>query len=128
MAWMVQTGIRLGAPPLQDDAGIAERFKSFGVTKDYHHKVMGDKNHWWVATLAVAPAAQGKGVGTTLLKQAKAMADREGQSLYLECTDNNVSYYTHHGFQLRLRYFLEPESDISDSYPMNAMVYDPPQF
>lgn len=123
-SWLLKTAITSGKPPLQDDPGTAERFNAFGQTTDYHHEIMGSKSrHWWVANLAVSPTAQSKGVGRKLLDQAKAIAKEGNQQLYLECTDKNTAYYAKNGFELRKRFFLDPKSEVSSVYPMNAMVF-----
>lgn len=57
--------------------------------------------HWYVASLGVEPAAQGRGLGAALLTRLLERADREGFPTYLE-TDRirNVGFYEARGFRV----------------------------
>ena len=57
--------------------------------------------HWYVASLGVEPAAQGRGLGAALLTKFLEHADREGFPTYLE-TDRmrNVGFYEARGFRV----------------------------
>ncbi|HWF77545.1 MAG TPA: GNAT family N-acetyltransferase, partial [Caulobacteraceae bacterium] len=49
----------------------------------------------------VAPAAQGRGVGSALLRAANARLDAEGLPAYLEtATTRNVALYRRHGYEV----------------------------
>ena len=137
-AWILCMAISVvGAPPLQDEKAIKKRLDAWERTMHHHHEVMKEycpgRPHWYIGNLAATPAVQGKGVGTALVKQAKALAKREEQCLFLECTDKNVPYYRKHGFIVARRYFLTPKGvedadekrDPFARFPMNAMIYDP---
>jgi len=56
--------------------------------------------HWYLATLGVAPAAQGRGVGRALLDALVRRADRDALPIYLE-TDRaeNLAFYERVGFR-----------------------------
>jgi ribosomal protein S18 acetylase RimI-like enzyme len=55
--------------------------------------------HAHLVFLGVSPAAQGKGVGSAMLKHALAPLDAAGLHAYLEAsTEGNVALYARHGF------------------------------
>jgi ribosomal protein S18 acetylase RimI-like enzyme len=55
--------------------------------------------HAHLAFLGVATAAQGRGVGSSILKQTLAPLDVSGTLGYLETTtERNVALYERHGF------------------------------
>lgn len=57
--------------------------------------------HAHLVFLGVAPAAQGRGVGSALLKRTLAPLDEQGVLAYLECsTARNVALYARHGFEV----------------------------
>lgn len=57
--------------------------------------------HAHLAFLGVAPAAQGKGVGSAILKATLAPLDAQGMPAYLEASDErNVALYLRHGFEV----------------------------
>src|SRR5699024_57367 len=70
-----------------------------------------------VHTIAVDPAAQGRGIGRGLLARLLAVADAEGAPVVLDVrTDNGpaVGLYTAHGFEvvgLRPRYYRPSMAD-----------------
>jgi ribosomal protein S18 acetylase RimI-like enzyme len=123
MAHFMTTAVSLGKPPTSVmGEEVVARFKAFGVTVEEHHKVMKDcKPHWYVANLAVAERAQGKGVGRILNHVAIAMAN--GEPLYLECHDKNVAFYSKMGYDVQKQFILMPETETPVSFPMNAMTH-----
>lgn len=57
--------------------------------------------HAHLSFLGVSSAAQGRGVGSELLKHTLAPLDRSGSIAYLEAsTERNVSLYKRHGFEV----------------------------
>lgn len=55
----------------------------------------------YLGTLTVAPSAQGRGVGSALLRSGLERADREGWPVYLEtATERNVAFYERNGFRV----------------------------
>jgi ribosomal protein S18 acetylase RimI-like enzyme len=55
--------------------------------------------HAHLVFLGVAPSAQGRGVGSAILKQTLAPLDATGVTAYLECTTaRNAALYERHGF------------------------------
>lgn len=57
--------------------------------------------HWYLAALGVAPAAQGSGAGSALVRAGLARADSDGVGSYLECEEHLVDYYAAFGFGVR---------------------------
>jgi GNAT superfamily N-acetyltransferase len=65
---------------------------------------MGDAHptfdHWYLPLVGVDPVAQGRGLGTTLLRHALARCDADGLPAYLEATSpRSRDLYLRHGFE-----------------------------
>ena len=72
--------------------------------------------HWYLQTLAVAPAVQRGGVGTALIEPGLARADADGVGCYLETQrESNIPYYRRFGFE------LTGEISLEDSPPLWLM-------
>jgi GNAT superfamily N-acetyltransferase len=57
--------------------------------------------HWFLATIGVDPAHQGRGIGSALMAPVLARADEERIPCYLEThTTDNVRLYERHGFRV----------------------------
>ena len=57
--------------------------------------------HWYLGLLAVDPHAQGRGVGSRLVRAGLERADRDGVGAYLETgTEPNVAFYERLGFRV----------------------------
>src|ERR1019366_3757686 len=57
--------------------------------------------HWSLPTLGTDPCAQGKGIGSALMRPALDHCDAEGWPAYLESSkERNVPFYARHGFQV----------------------------
>lgn len=60
-----------------------------------------DRPHWYLPLIGVVPAAQGRGIGSALLRHALAAADRDRLPAYLESSNaRNIPLYQRHGFAL----------------------------
>jgi ribosomal protein S18 acetylase RimI-like enzyme len=93
-----------------DGAKVADLFSS-GLTPDLTEAFFdlleaceeyrpGDP-YWELEMLAVDPACQGKGLGSTLLDHGLAICDRDRAPVYLESSNPaNLSFYRRHGFDL----------------------------
>jgi ribosomal protein S18 acetylase RimI-like enzyme len=58
-----------------------------------------DRSHWYLFILGTEPAAQGQGLGSTLLAQMLARVDADGMPAYLESSnERNLALYGRHGF------------------------------
>jgi len=55
--------------------------------------------HWYLATLGTDPDAQGRGIGSALMRPVLDHCDAEGLPAYLESSkERNVPFYARHGF------------------------------
>jgi GNAT superfamily N-acetyltransferase len=55
--------------------------------------------HWYLATLGTDPDAQGRGIGSALMRPVLDLCDAEGLPAYLESSkERNVPFYARHGF------------------------------
>lgn len=74
------------------------RARQLGAKLTQYHP---QQPHAHLAFLGVAPAAQGKGVGSAILKATLAPLDAQGTAAYLEASDErNVALYLRHGFEV----------------------------
>jgi GNAT superfamily N-acetyltransferase len=56
--------------------------------------------HWYLPLAGVDPPAQGRGLGSTLLRHALGSCDRDGLPAYLEATSpRSRDLYARHGFE-----------------------------
>ena len=75
------------------------RLMAIRADLDAHHPMQ--RRHAYLWFLGVAPAAQGRGVGSALLRAANARLDAEGLPAYLETgTMRNVALYRRHGYEV----------------------------
>ncbi len=66
-----------------------------------------DEPHWHLNMIATHPDWQRRGLGAALIQTVFAIADEAGLACYLETeTPENVSYYRHHGFDVRTEWDL----------------------
>jgi ribosomal protein S18 acetylase RimI-like enzyme len=65
------------------------------------HKRDVPQRHWYLSTLGVEPARQGRGIGGAVIQPVLARADAEGLSCYVETEKaRNVPFYQRHGFEV----------------------------
>ena len=80
-----------------EGAQLDEIFSLFEQMDKYHP----DEACWHLAFIAVDPAQQNKGYGSTLLKHTLGVVDNDKKLAYLESTNEaNLSLYRRHGFEL----------------------------
>ncbi|MBX2800605.1 MAG: GNAT family N-acetyltransferase [Myxococcales bacterium] len=72
--------------------------------------------HNYLAQLAVAPAHQGRGVGSEILRRTLAEQPRQRPYYLLTTTERNMTFYQRHAFSVAGR------TRISDSFDMWAMT------
>ena len=89
-----------GAPagngmPLPDELA---RLTAFMILTEHRHPV--GREHLYLAFLGVAPGAQGRGTGGSLLRERLARADAERVPVYLEASSSRSRpFYERHGFR-----------------------------
>jgi len=75
------------------------RSRAFGAAM---HKATPREPHFYLFTIGVVPAGQGKGLGGALMRSGLAQADRAGMPTYLESSKaENIPIYQRYGFELR---------------------------
>ncbi|TDQ61146.1 acetyltransferase (GNAT) family protein [Actinomycetospora succinea] len=96
--------------PVTLGPGAFRRFVAYTGWLDGQRKALVPDPHWFLLALGVDPVWQRRGVGTTLLAETLADADRRGLPAYLETTDEgNIAYYARSGFAV-----------VRDAVPDNA--------
>ena len=110
----VLAGLALWLPPhahvgaWREWAGVPSLVRSVGlrhglrVLRDYRafDAAWPDGRFWYLGLLAVAPEAQGRGVGRALVRAGADRADRDGTGIFLETgTRANVAWYRRLGFR-----------------------------
>ena len=108
-------------PTMLRTTGLARfaRLMAIRADMDKHHPL--DRRHAYLWFLGVAPSAQGRGVGSALLRAANARLDAERLPAYLETgTERNVALYSRHGYQV-----LSVHKARDDAPPMWSMWRDP---
>ena len=74
----------------------------------HEHHAIGP--HWFLATIGVDPAHQGRGIGSALMAPVLARADEQRTCCYLEThSPDNVRLYERHGFRV-MEHLDNPES------------------
>jgi ribosomal protein S18 acetylase RimI-like enzyme len=110
-----------GLPAMLRATGLA-RFGRMGAIRrdmDAHHPM--ERPHAYLWFLGVAPAAQGRGVGSALLRAAGARLDAAGLPAYLETTTpRNVALYKRHGYEV-----ISEHRARADAPPMWSMWREP---
>jgi ribosomal protein S18 acetylase RimI-like enzyme len=90
----------LGLPLSFGWAGF-QRLVNFDHVQRRLHERYAIGPHWFLATIGVDPAHQGRGIGSALMAPTLARADEQRTSCYLEThTADNVRLYERHGFQV----------------------------
>jgi len=57
--------------------------------------------HFYLAVLGTDPQAQGRGLGSTVLRGVLDQCDRDGVAAFLESSkESNIAYYSRHGFRV----------------------------
>lgn len=57
--------------------------------------------HWYLAILGTEPAAQGRGVGSALMRPLLDRCDEDNIGAYLESSkEANIDFYARHGFKV----------------------------
>lgn len=84
-----------------------KRMDAFRQAVSRHHPTVP---HWYLMTLGVTPARQGKGLGGAMLRATLAEIDREGMPAYLESSSpRNVPLYERFGFVTQTEFHPLPD-------------------
>ena len=84
------------------------RLVALRAAMDKHHPM--DRPHDYLWFLGVTPEAQGRGIGSRLLKSRLDQLDAAGRPAFLETsTERNVSLYRRHGFEIIANYKPTPD-------------------
>jgi GNAT superfamily N-acetyltransferase len=95
---------------LDDMTGVIEQMGRLHPSAD----------HWYLPLTGVDPVAQGRGLGSTLLRHGLASCDLDGLPAYLEATSpRNRNLYERHGFN------VVGVIQAGSSPPMWAMLREP---
>lgn len=104
------TELRL-LPTLLNATGLGRFGRLMAVREDMdkHHPM--DRPHAYLWFLGVTPQAQGRGIGSRLLKFATDKLDAAGQPAYLETqTERNIALYVRHGFTVISEHRPRPDA------------------
>jgi len=94
---MIRSGI-LGVP-LRTGLGSFVKFISANETMNKIHQARVPEPHWYLIAVGVDPELQGQGVGSAIVGEGLALADRESKPCYLETSEGrNLAFYERLGF------------------------------
>jgi ribosomal protein S18 acetylase RimI-like enzyme len=98
-------------PAMLRMTGFARFSRLMAIRADMDRRHPMDRPHAYLWFLGVAPAAQGRGVGSALLRAANARNDAAGRPAYLETgTTRNVALYERHGFKVISQHKARPDA------------------
>jgi ribosomal protein S18 acetylase RimI-like enzyme len=96
---MVRSGLH--ATPLKMGLAAYRRFDAYMGYADAVHARYAPEPHWYLWAIGVAPASQGKGIGSSLIQPILEQADAGGTACYLETEmERNIRFYEKHGFEV----------------------------
>jgi ribosomal protein S18 acetylase RimI-like enzyme len=99
------------APTMLGATGFGRALRLLALMEDMdkHHPM--DRPHAYLWFLGVARAAQGRGIGSRLLKVATDRLDVQRLPAYLETqTERNVGLYNRHGFKVISEHRPQPDA------------------
>src|SRR5688500_5938321 len=86
-----------------------DRFQAFFGDRDDAVGSLAPEPHWHLAWLGVEPGQQGRGIGSTLVRQMTTRADTDGLACWLfTFASRNVPIYERLGFDMTLETLLPP--------------------
>lgn len=87
--------------PLRTGLGPFGRFMAANETMDKIHKARVPEPHWYLFGVAVDPELHNKGIGSAIIREGLALADRDSQPCYLETSEpRNLALYKRFGFEV----------------------------
>jgi ribosomal protein S18 acetylase RimI-like enzyme len=85
--------------PLRMGLGPFGRFMAANDTMDKIHKARVPEPHWYLFGVAVDPELHNRGIGSAIIREGLALADRESRPCYLETSEpRNLALYKRFGF------------------------------
>jgi ribosomal protein S18 acetylase RimI-like enzyme len=99
------------APTMLYATGLGRALRLLALMEDMdkHHPM--DRPHAYLWFLGVARAAQGRGIGSRLLKAATERLDAQSLPAYLETqTERNIALYSRHGFAVVSEHRPRPDA------------------
>jgi ribosomal protein S18 acetylase RimI-like enzyme len=94
---LIRSGM-LGVP-LRTGLGPFSRFMAANETMDRIHKARVPGPHWYLFGVAVDPELHNRGIGSAIIREGLALADRESRPCYLETSEpRNLALYKRLGF------------------------------
>jgi ribosomal protein S18 acetylase RimI-like enzyme len=116
---MIRSGM-LGVP-LQTGLKSFGRFMAANETMDQIHKARVPEPHWYLFGVAVDPGLHNQGIGSAIIREGLALADRGSQRCYLETSEpRNLTLYKRFGFEV-----LQEATLGQDGPPAWAMLRQP---
>jgi GNAT superfamily N-acetyltransferase len=67
---------------------------------EHHAKYGPSEKHWFMNIIATAPASQGHGVGSEMMRLVSKLADEQEMDCYLECGKCRLNFYEKFGYKL----------------------------
>lgn len=108
-------------PALRRAAGLARLPFILRAYDAFDAAFPSDRWFYYLGLLATAPEAQGRGLGSALVRAGTDRADREGAGCYLETgTQANIAFYERHGFR------VESEIPLPDGGPTHWGLWRDP--
>lgn len=96
---MVRSRFAMPRMMLRMSRGESRSLLAMVTELDKRHAALVPEPHWYLWVVGVEPRLHGQGLGTLLVRDGLARADRDGTPAYLETeTAGNVSYYEGLGF------------------------------
>ncbi|KXS94697.1 hypothetical protein AC578_10374 [Pseudocercospora eumusae] len=90
------------------------------LVTEYRKKVMGDrKDYWSLASMAVHPEHQGRGIASRLVADGLKLVDADGAECYLEATPSGRKVYEKAGFVVKAEI---PLPQLDGKYSLVVMV------
>jgi ribosomal protein S18 acetylase RimI-like enzyme len=107
--------------PLRTGFGPFGRFMAANETMDKIHKARVPEPHWYLFGVAVEPDLHNQGIGSAMIREGLALADRDSRPCYLETSEpRNLALYKRFGFAVLQEAMLG-----KDGPPAWAMLRQP---